>query len=421
MAQVEGIVASVQGLSARRDDWNSLLQQLEGQADVLTQNTKNIDLIVAQLNPSIHAIGVAFVMHLKVKSGDRNALSEDLFLTQVKQLLLNGDAEQLQFLRPKVCEICREFTETCRTSSHAMFGIKALVAGVEKLRPTPEHLTSVHGDLLQLCLVAKCFTPALPIIEQRVLKVSKESMQARDFVLYFYYGGMVLAAVKKFPEALDMFQLAFTMPCHALNEVVVECYKKYVLVSLIAQGEVPTLPKYTMSLVQRLSKSSCAEYQDLAQMVSSGKVGEVSGWVEKHTDMLRKDGNLGLAKQALAAGYRRSILALTQTFVTLSLADIAEQVSLPDAAHVKAEILDMIDKGQLVATIDEEKGMVSFDAEPEKTNSQQLLHKLVSEIQVSLDLNDKLRQVQDSIGASQAYLVKVSQQERQSRWGEPGG
>lgn len=421
MAQVEAIVASVQGLSAKKDDWNSLLQQLEGQSDALMQNVRSIDNIVAQLNPTLHAVGYAFLMHVKVKSGDRNALSEELFLKQVRKLLLEGDAEQLRFLRAKVCEVCREFTEVCRNSAQAMSGIKSLTAAVEKLRPTPEHLTSVHADLLQLCLAAKCFKAGLSVVSQRVLAVSKDSLQARDFVLYFYYGGMLLAALKQFKAALDMFHLAFTMPCQSLNEIVVECYKKYVLVSLIAHGEVLSLPKYTLNLVQRLGKTCCADYHDLAHTVSNGKAGEVAAWVDKHREALRKDGNLGLAKQVLAAGYRRSILALTQTFVTLSLADIAEQVALPDPNTVKAQILAMIDEGELVATMDEEKGMVSFEAEPEKTSAQQLLQRLVGEIEVSLGLNEKLRQVQENVAASQAYLAKVSQQERQSRWGEPGG
>jgi hypothetical protein len=36
--------------------------------------------------------------------------------------------------------------------------------------------------------------------------------QARDYLLYFYYGGMVYAAVQNYGKAIDMFQLAFTMP-----------------------------------------------------------------------------------------------------------------------------------------------------------------------------------------------------------------
>lgn len=59
---MEAIVASVQGLSAKKDDWNSLLQQLEGQSDALMQNVRSIDNIVAQLNPTLHAVGYAFLM-----------------------------------------------------------------------------------------------------------------------------------------------------------------------------------------------------------------------------------------------------------------------------------------------------------------------------------------------------------------------
>ena len=39
-------------------------------------------------------------------------------------------------------------------------------------------------------------------------------VQPRDFLLYYYYGGMLYTALKDYNKALDMFQLAFTMPCH---------------------------------------------------------------------------------------------------------------------------------------------------------------------------------------------------------------
>ena len=72
----------------------------------------------------------------------------------------------------------------------------------------------------------------------------------------------------------------------------------------------------------------------------------------------------------------------------------------------------------IVATIDEQMGMVSFDTEPDKTSSQQMLARLSAQIQTSMELNDKLRGVDEQMSASQAYLSKISIQERQSRWGE---
>jgi hypothetical protein len=43
------------------------------------------------------------------------------------------------------------------SSGQALLGVKALGEAVNKLRPSPESLTSVHGDFLQLSLVAKIF------------------------------------------------------------------------------------------------------------------------------------------------------------------------------------------------------------------------------------------------------------------------
>ena len=274
--------------------------------------------------------------------------------------------------------------------SSSMMGVRVLVTAAEKVRESPEHLTSIHGDALQLALVAKLFKPVLGLLQQRVLHVEKEAMQPRDFLLYFYYGGMCYAAVKEMSKALEMFQLAFTMPCQALNEIMVELHKKYVLLSLIVHGEVQPLPKYTTNLVQRLNKNCCSEYNEIATACGTHEVTEVEAAIEKHKNVLQRDSNYGLAKQAMASVYSRNIQRLTQTFVTLSLEDIGQQVKLGDAAVAKGRVLDMIEGNMIVATIDEQMGMVSFDTEPDKTSSQQLLLRLTAQIQVYLSVCRKL-------------------------------
>jgi hypothetical protein len=72
-----------------------------------------------------------------------------------------------------------------------------------------------------------------------------------------------------------------------LSEIMVEIHKKYILVSLIFNGEVsiikswlrifckaiwfqvPALPKYTSQILQRLLKNSSQEYLDFAQAIGS--------------------------------------------------------------------------------------------------------------------------------------------------------
>ena len=52
-----------------------------------------------------------------------------------------------------------------------------------------------------------------------------------------------------------------------------------------------------------------------------------------------QDGNMGLVNLVLAARTKRAIQKLTQTFLTLSLADIAQQVGLSNAAQAEGHIL----------------------------------------------------------------------------------
>lgn len=57
-----------------------------------------------------------------------------------------------------------------------------------------------------------------------------------------------------------------TAPANVLSSLVVEGYKKMVLVSLIMSGNVPALPKYTSNAVSRHLKTHASEYEALGAL-----------------------------------------------------------------------------------------------------------------------------------------------------------
>ncbi len=59
----------------------------------------------------------------------------------------------------------------------------------------------------------------------------------------------------------------------------------------------------------------------------------------KEGGWLAQDGNAGLVKQALAARQMRQTQRLTQTYLTLSLADIARQIGLASPQQAEQHIL----------------------------------------------------------------------------------
>lgn len=44
-------------------------------------------------------------------------------------------------------------------------GIELLTVAINKIQTSPSQLTLIHADLCQLCLVAKCFKPALKFLD----------------------------------------------------------------------------------------------------------------------------------------------------------------------------------------------------------------------------------------------------------------
>lgn len=110
--------------------------------------------------------------------------------------------------------------------------------------------------------------------------------------------------------------------------------------------------------------------------------------------------------------YKRNIHRLTQTYLTLSLQDIAETVQLEGPKEAELHVLRMvallhschskhvfwllrngflvayggsriflqIQDGDIFATINQKDGMVSFQEDPEQYNTQQMTEKLDSQI-----------------------------------------
>lgn len=127
----------------------------------------------------------------------------------------------------------------------------------------------------------------------------------------------------------------------AVSHIMLEAYKKYILVSLILHGKVQPLPKYTSQIVGRFIKvrknpppSSfhselcsfpllpalslrCPQplsnaYHELAQVYTTNNPAELRNLVNKHSETFTRDNNTGLVKQCLSSLYKKNIQRLTK-------------------------------------------------------------------------------------------------------------
>jgi COP9 signalosome complex subunit 3 len=144
-----------------------------------------------------------------------------------------------------------------------------------RLDPSCAVFTSVHLLLIQLCLQAKSYACALPILDKKichfptslerspsepsVLCADHESsvsfmtdtsgfssmLSYRDYLRYFLYHGMVSMALKQWRSAFHSLGIVISAPsASSVSLVMVEAYKKWVLVGLLEKGKVSLFAEY---------------------------------------------------------------------------------------------------------------------------------------------------------------------------------
>ena len=83
-------------------------------------------------------------------------------------------------------------------------------------------------------------------------------------------------------------------------------------------------------------------YQDLGTAYATNSCDEVQAVMIKHNEVFRRESNFGLVKQVLKSLYKKNIQRLTNTFLTLSLTDVAARVKLSSPAEAEKYILNMV-------------------------------------------------------------------------------
>ncbi|XP_001632254.2 COP9 signalosome complex subunit 3 [Nematostella vectensis] len=403
---MEDFLAAVRSLCADKN-YGELANYLNRSQELLTKYAGQLDSAIASLDPEQHSM--AFMALLLVKQQLPNYGDFELLFTQIQQFINICSKDQIQFSVEKFAHLCHFITQCLVDLKQPMRGIQIMCTAIQKAQQSPTQLTSIHTDLAQLCLLAKCFSPALPYLDCDIYDIHKEGskLDAKTLLCYYYYGGMIYTALKKFERALYFFEVAVTCPAMDVSHVMLESYKKFILVSLILHGKIINLPKFTSHVVQRFLKPLSAAYHEVANSYSSNNQSELQAVVTKHQETFTRDNNMGLVKQVCSSVYKKNILRLTKTFLTLSLSDMANRVQLSSPKEAEEHILRMIEDGEIYASINQRDGMVCFHDNPEKYNNPKMLKKIDQEMRLFQQLDEKLQQMDRQLAVNPQYVQKT--------------
>ncbi|XP_036875513.1 COP9 signalosome complex subunit 3 isoform X4 [Manis javanica] len=344
---LEQFVNSVRQLSAQ-GQMTQLCELINKSGELLAKNLSHLDTVLGALDVQEHSLGVLAVLFVKFSMPSVPDF-ETLF-SQIQLFISTCNGEHIRYATDTFAGLCHQLTNALVERKQPLRGIGILKQAIDKMQMNTNQLTSIHADLCQLCLLAKCFKPALPYLDVDMMDICKENgaYDAKHFLCYYYYGGMIYTGLKNFERALYFYEQAITTPAMAVSHIMLESYKKYILVSLILLGKVQQLPKYTSQIVGRFIK----------------------------------------------------------TFLTLSLQDMASRVQLSGPQEAEKYVLHMIEDGEIFASINQKDGMVSFHDNPEKYNNPAMLHNIDQEMLKCIELDERLKAMDQEITVNPQFVQK---------------
>jgi COP9 signalosome complex subunit 3 len=381
--------------------YNTIIQHTE----LLTKNLNNLENILPIFTLPEYTLPHLAILHTYTQQPVQNL---DKLLTDIETCLKQSQTKQMQFAPEIYSDICHYYTNRLCDLNQPKKGLLLINNALKQIQKTPNQLTSIHSDLLQLCLASKNFKLALDVLNNDILDINREngSYDSKALLSFFYYTGCIYAALKDNDKSLFYLEQAITIPCNAISQIMIESYKKFLLISLILKGKLMLLPKYTSRLVINQIKPLCMAYHELANSFINFDLDKLNVCIHKYHDLYQQDHNMGLVKQLKQSLFKKNIQKLTKTYITLSLNDMAVKVKLSNSKDAEYYVLNMIKDCEIYATINQKANMVSFHDNPEKYDTVDLMDKLNTEMFNCMGYDRKVKELDKEITVHPHYIQK---------------
>lgn len=257
------------------------------------------------------------------------------------------------------------------------------------LDPSGTVLTSKHIQLVKLALEVQNFAAVVPIVEKTILYIPGASelpkpkylsnttlsppsyvtpesgitvkkLKVAEVLEYCFLTGLVYIGLRDWRNAKRCLEVAVSFPAREIgcSRIMVEAYKKWLLVSLLLDGKGPQLPKVTSSGAAKIFHVVAKPYDSLATIFEYGTAVRLKAEADAGQIIWQNDCNVALILNVLAAHQQIQIRNLANVYSKISLSDVhAQTISaesgtrLPHVQAVENLVQSMIANGSLHANL----------------------------------------------------------------------
>ncbi|KAJ4303752.1 hypothetical protein N0V90_002653 [Kalmusia sp. IMI 367209] len=421
------------------------------------------------LSPTTNAIAYAYTLRHRIEAAVKknpeqlrpgNSLWNKLVL-----FLESFDPVQMRYAGDQWKKLVDYVEQIARNEGTPALAIAPIRSALFRLDPTTGTFTSTHLRFLQLCMETRSYKAALPILNNYIHSLptvipqatregleysvlAADSVSSGEFIHtksghtdkislldlqeYYVLGAMAYLGEGEFTKALHFLEHVLITPANnALNGLMLEAYKKWVLVSCLVDKASYKHPPRTMSGgAVKNCKSTAKAYEALADAFQQlSNLPKLKAQVNAGKDIWAEDGNTGLVEELVEHQNRAYLSRLSRTFSAIPVSNIASNVG-SSVEQVTTFVDSLIQKGLLNAQLEandksEAGAVLRFYLDPTKgplaKTEKQQQQALFEQTQRTNLLAEQVKDADYRLSITKEYVEFVKRQNKKQSSGGGGG
>lgn len=345
------------------------------------------------LNPAVNSIAYAFALRHRIaaavdKSSSSNAAQPGGELWNKLVLFLETfDSIQMRYAGHEYKKLVDYVDVLARDAGSPGLAIAPMRSAMVRLDATTGTFTTTHVDFIRLCLEARSYAAAEPILDNYIhslpshipvatregfeysvpcadvarsgeyihrLSGHSDKVTFTDLQEYYILGAMAYLGLRQFTKAQHFLEHVLVMPsANVANGLMLEAYKKWVLLNCLVSGEAQSIPRSANTAAMKHVRSASKAYEAVAEAYSHlNNMSKLKAQVNAGAQTWAEDGNTGLVKAVLDSQMRAYVSRLSRTFSAIPVSNIARNVG--GSAEETAQYLEtLIEEGRLNARLEQ--------------------------------------------------------------------
>ncbi|KAI1466009.1 uncharacterized protein F4812DRAFT_435545 [Daldinia caldariorum] len=413
--------------------------------------------LINLLDPAINTLSYIAVLHTLLLPSPASSIPYDILLNKFVHFLCVFDARQARYAKGHLYDILLAAGNGQYLPPSV--AVRALATAILRLDPTGSILTMSHLNLAKLAYKTDNIEPALPVLDKNIIYfpgmasygepkflcdlslpppayLSRETGLATQLkpnliLEYDIFRGMSYCTLRDWAKAYDAFVRVITYPARegSASKIMVEAYKKWVLVSLLSTGKLSELPSYTGAAASKMYGNLGKSYTALAVLFTADNAEALKAEVDKNAQTWTEDGNTGLVQEVLAAYQKWQVLGLEQIYSKISLAEIREQTTSAETGQalqkdedVETLVQNMIISGMLNGVIeknDDGTAFLTFLSPSAQLSEKEFAKELAGTAARLKQLQPIFKTTKERLGTSKEYIKHLAKEKSRADKSEP--